>query len=243
MKKKVKFSIITVCFNEVAHIRETCESVVEQSCVDFEWIVIDGASTDGTLEILKEYRDRIEILISEPDSGIYNAMNKGIAGATGQYLIFMNGGDWFADKDVLSLVAMAPKKDFIFGDVLLDQGSKKSISLSPTILSRQYLMTHGIPHQACFFKRTLFEKYGNYDEKFRISSDYELIVRFLYKYHSTFFHISQVVSVMNRDGISCNSNFRKVRKLEAHKIRKKYFSIWYWMLPQAIKWEIRRWLS
>jgi len=84
----MKFSIITVCFNEAAHIRETCESVVEQSCKDFEWIVVDGGSTDGTLKIVEEYRERITVLISESDNGIYHAMNKGIQRANGEYLIF-----------------------------------------------------------------------------------------------------------------------------------------------------------
>ena len=84
----MKFSIITVCFNEVAHIRETCEGVVGQSCEDFEWIVVDGGSMDGTVEILEEYREKITVLISESDNGIYHAMNKGIQRANGEYLIF-----------------------------------------------------------------------------------------------------------------------------------------------------------
>ena len=99
----MKLSVITICYNE-KNIRKTCESIVGQSWQDFEWIVVDGGSTDGTLDVLNEYRDRIDVLISEPDNGIYNAMNKGIARARGEWLNFMNGGDAFCDKTVLEQV-------------------------------------------------------------------------------------------------------------------------------------------
>lgn len=241
MKNLPLFSVITVCRNEAKNIRKTCNSILGQTFDSFEWIVIDGGSMDGTVNILGEYRDRIEVLVSEPDSGIYNAMNKGVARARGEYLVFMNGGDQFSNKDVLLEVSKVPRKDFIFGDVALEIENERTISRSPDILSRHYLMTHGVPHQACYFRRILFEKYGNYDEQFRISSDYELIVRFLYKHQSSFHHISQVLSTVNREGISCDPKYRMARKFEAHRIRKKYYPIGYWFSFQAIKWEIRRW--
>jgi len=101
MKCESKVSIITVCINEAARIRETAESVVGQTYRDFEWIVQDGGSTDGTLDILKEYMSSITVLLSEKDSGVYDAMNKGISRAKGEYCIFMNGGDYFYDHDVI----------------------------------------------------------------------------------------------------------------------------------------------
>ena len=94
------FTIITVCLNIASTIRRTCESIVHQTFQDFQWIVVDGASTDGTLDILKEYSSRINILISEPDKGIYNAMNKGIKLAHGDYLLFLNGGDKIAQDTI-----------------------------------------------------------------------------------------------------------------------------------------------
>ena len=92
----MQLSIVTVCYNE-KDIGRTCESIVSQSCQDFEWIVVDGGSTDGSLEVIKHYKERIDILISEPDNGIYDAMNKGIRLAKGKWINFMNGGDTFAD--------------------------------------------------------------------------------------------------------------------------------------------------
>ena len=96
----MQLSIVTVCYNE-KDIGRTCESIVSQSCQDFEWIVVDGGSTDGSLEVIKHYKERIDILISEPDNGIYDAMNKGIRLAKGKWINFMNGGDTFADNCIV----------------------------------------------------------------------------------------------------------------------------------------------
>lgn len=235
MSPQSLFSIITVCLNEKRNIRRTCESILAQSFTDFEWIVIDGGSTDGTLDVLTEYKSQISCLISEPDAGIYNAMNKGIRYAKGEYLIFMNGGDCFSNPNVLLTVSKAPKVDFIWGDVFKRQ--KKKIKNK---LSRHYLIKHGFPHQACYFKKELFIKHGGYNESLLISADYELIIRFIYKYKASYFYIPKVLALFNRDGISCNKNLRITRKLEAHEIRKKYFSIWYLLSYQAIKWEYRK---
>ena len=132
MESDPLFSIITVCRNEFPKIRATCESICNQSVRNFEWIVIDGASTDGTLDVLDEYRDRIAILVSEPDKGIYNAMNKGIRRAGGEYVVFMNGGDRFMDENVLETVAAAPRKDIISGDLLFD-GGKQTVKTYPDL--------------------------------------------------------------------------------------------------------------
>ena len=114
-----RFSVITVCRNEALNIRATCESIISQGFEDFEWIVIDGASTDGTLDILHEYAENIGVLISEPDTGIYDAMNKGAARAAGEYLIFMNGGDRFASTEALHLASEAPRAQLLYGDLFL----------------------------------------------------------------------------------------------------------------------------
>ena len=100
--KDKKLSVITICYNIKDEIRRTCESIANQTNHDFEWIVVDGGSTDGTVEILNEYKKHIDVFISEPDKGIYNAMNKGIMQAHGEFLNFMNGGDTFADSNVVA---------------------------------------------------------------------------------------------------------------------------------------------
>lgn len=128
----MQLSIVTVCYNE-KDIGRTCESIVSQSCQDFEWIVVDGGSTDGSLEVIKHYKERIDILISEPDNGIYDAMNKGIRLAKGKWINFMNGGDTFADNcivgDFLRFAGDNPAADVIYGDfnrMLPDGGVRKS---------------------------------------------------------------------------------------------------------------------
>ena len=127
MSSPPKFSIITVCRNEAANIRSTCESITQQAFKDYEWIVIDGASTDQTVKILEEFSHNITKLISEPDNGIYDAMNKGIDLAKGEYVVFMNGGDAFATNQALALVSNAPQKDLIYGDLRYDSELGKFI--------------------------------------------------------------------------------------------------------------------
>ena len=104
MRKKPVLSIITICYNIKDEIERTCKSIVNQTWQDFEWIVVDGGSIDGTVEVLKKYQDRMSVLISEPDNGLYNAMNKGIVHAKGEWLNFMNGGDEYAVTDALERV-------------------------------------------------------------------------------------------------------------------------------------------
>jgi glycosyltransferase involved in cell wall biosynthesis len=148
-----KLSIITVCRNIKDTIQRTCESIINQTWQDFEWIVVDGGSTDGTVEILKRYKDRIDILISEPDNGIYNAMNKGIKIATGEYLNFMNGGDSFYDNGVLEKVFKNKEysADILYGwqYFKVENNFRKFTEQ----LTKEKLCSTGIGHQAEFIKK------------------------------------------------------------------------------------------
>ena len=122
-----KFTIVTVCLNEVQNIGRTCESICSQTFGEYEWIVIDGQSTDGTLDVLSEYEHRISCLVSEPDSGIYDAMNKGIRLAKGEYLLFLNAGDYFSDNNALEAVSCAPDGDILYGDLLCVSENDESL--------------------------------------------------------------------------------------------------------------------
>jgi len=216
-------SIITVCRNEAASIRVTCESVCSQSFDNFEWIVIDGASTDGTIEILEEYRDRIDCLISEPDTGIYNAMNKGITRASGKYFVFMNGGDAFSYRGVLAAVASAPQAEIIYGDIAF-AGQSSEVKHFPNVLREGYLLENMMPHQASFIQRKLFEQYGLYDESYRVAGDYEFFVRMIEVHGVSSTRIARVLSLFDNDGISSRAKFRALRKKENHRVRCLYFS-------------------
>ncbi len=234
----MKFSIITVCLNEADSICETCESICSQTCSDFEWIIIDGHSTDGTLDILAEYKSRISCLVSTPDAGIYNAMNKGIQRASGEYLLFLNAGDSLVDASVLQRVAQAPRKDVVFGDVVIKSEQGCETLAYPDRLEKLFLLKKMICHQAVFCKRELLLRHGAFDERFKITADYDLLVRLLYLHKSTYFHVSCPVSIYKANGMSSLKKYRLLRKKEGHEIRKKYFP-WYRYGLRGLKEELR----
>jgi len=219
---KSKFSIITICYNEESGIRRTCDSIVGQTLSDCQWIVIDGGSSDKTLEILSEYESSIDVLVSESDAGIYDAMNKGIERASGEYLIFMNGGDAFASDQALAWVAASPQKDLIYGDIFFDKVGGE-LATYPDIMSAGYLLKKMVPHQGTFYRRSLFEKFGKYDTSYRIAADYDLYVRLLEVGKVDSFHLNKPLAVFDLNGISNNSDYRSVRKQENHLVRMKYF--------------------
>ena len=202
-----KLTVITVCRNE-QNIERTCRSVVSQTWQDFEWIVVDGASTDGTLEILEKYKDRIDVFVSEPDSGIYNAMNKGIRLAHGEFLNFMNGGDEFASARTLETVFREPENSYdkygiIFGDAITENNGVKRLISFPRkrALSRLVVEGFSINHQSAFIRRDLFQKFGFYDESYRIAADYKMwLVCALKKIR--FLNLEFPVCIFNLDGIS-----------------------------------------
>ena len=175
----MKYSIITVNFNNKEGLRKTIESVIHQTFRDFEYIVIDGGSTDGSVDVLKDYDAQIDYWVSEPDGGIYQGMNKGIKKATGEYLNFMNSGDCFYNNDVLAKIANSNfDADLIIGkDYWYNPKTGKDFA---TILPRKldmYTFYKGsLPHQSTFFKRVLFSK-TQYDETLRVVSDWKFYIK------------------------------------------------------------------
>lgn len=174
-------SIITVCRNEASGIRRTAESIVSQKLQDFEWIVIDGASTDETVDILQDYRTRINHFVSEPDGGIYDAMNKGARMASGEYLIFLNGGDNFYNTEVISACVPHLKyADILHGGcrvVYPDGKLNKSIQYKDEEITPRMLAYRALPHPSVFFRRILFERLGGFRLSFPIIADKEIICR------------------------------------------------------------------
>lgn len=166
----MKYSIITINLNNKVGLEKTIESVIGQNCRDFEYIIIDGGSTDGSLEIIGKYADKINYWVSEPDEGIYNAMNKGILKAQGEYLNFMNSGDCFHSLMVLSDVWNSQKgEDMLIGGCMNPE-TKEVHMFGQGPVSLLYLMKNTINHQATFYRRELFDK-RLYDESYHIQSD------------------------------------------------------------------------
>ena len=224
MKKKMPtLTIITICYNIKDEIERTCESIVNQTWQDFEWIVVDGGSTDGTVDILKKYAYRIDKLISEKDKGIYNAMNKGIKLAHGEWLSFMNGGDCFAARDVLEKVFAGKEydADVLYGNVkMFRTDGSIYIRTYPDKLSKRFFYKDIINHQASFIKRDLFNKYGLYNENYRIVSDWEKWIIFAY-HKCKYEHLNMIITNFWRNGIG--SVMTKSHLAERADVHYKYY--------------------
>lgn len=209
----MKISIITACYNNQKTIRDTIQSLIEQTHKDIEYIVIDGGSTDGTVDIIKEFSVYISYWISEKDSGIYEALNKGIKKATGDIIGILNADDFYASKNILHIVEqtfLKEKCDVMWGNVYY------VLKDNPSIIFRKWISTAynyskfkygwAPPHTAFFVMRSLYEKYGVFNTKFRIAADYELMLRFLEKYKVSSYYVPEFFIKMRLGGVS-NKNF------------------------------------
>ena len=221
-------SIITINYNNAKGLETTLESVHNQKNKDYELIIIDGNSTDHSLAIIDKYESIVTYSCSEKDNGVYDAMNKGIKKATGDFLIFMNSGDSFYDTNTLAIFSdlkiLHPKFDIIYGDVnAVDLTVQKKI-IQPKKLNLFYFIDHTLNHQATFIKRGLFEKQGLYSLEYKISSDYEFFLKAFLANPITFIHHDFTVCNFQLDGMSQNPiNFDDVTK-ERLVIQKKHIS-------------------
>jgi glycosyltransferase involved in cell wall biosynthesis len=220
----MNLSIITVNLNNAAGLRKTIESVVKQSFSDFEYIVIDGGSTEVSKEVIEGYNDKIEYWISEKDTGIYNAMNKGIRRATGEYCLFLNSGDFLVNEDVLKAVFMQSfSEDIVVGDCFISQDGEIIFRATPPdAISFSAFYTATIPHQSAFIKRSLFEKYGYYSEQYRIHSDLEFFIKTLIVNNCSYRHLTVTVSDYNMEGISGREENKAISIMEGDEILRSH---------------------
>lgn len=198
------YSIITVNYNNKEGLRRTIESVVNQSYRNYEFIVIDGGSTDGSAELLKEYDKQITYWVSEKDNGIYNAMNKGIAKATGDYLNFMNSGDCFFASNVLENVAnYQSAADFIVGkDYHFNKKLQKGhTSVQPPRTTMIHFFMATLDHQSTFIKRELFDN-SPYDESHRLVSDWIFYIEKIVKENKRVQFIPDIICRREEGGLS-----------------------------------------
>lgn len=234
--RQIKFSIITVVYNGAATIERTIKSVMAQNYKNVEYIVIDGQSTDGTLDILREYSDHIDCLVSEPDGGIYDAMNKGVALATGDVVAFLNSDDWYAEG-ALEYVAKQFRDEalqILFACVYWVYGQKFSKSnIKSSSNWDNKLKGINCCHQGVFAKRDLFERYGNFDTKYRIIADYDWLVRVMehkvnymaVDYATTYYSTTGVSSIEKETTTLEHERWeleRACSETEAEKIKKHY---------------------
>ena len=220
-----KLSVITINYNNKSGLEKTIQSLFSQTFTDFEYIVIDGGSTDGSIDIINKYSNKITYWVSEKDNGIYDALNKGIAKSTGEYCYFLNSGDYLSNKDVFDNVFKnKPSEDIIYGDVSMEMdGIITGHKLHPDKLSTFYLLTEVIAHQAQFIKRDLFQKFGNYDLKYKIVSDYELFVRMFFKHTISTRHVPIDIAVFDLSGLSNRKEQLAQINVERNTIHNIYF--------------------
>ncbi|WP_430447031.1 MAG: glycosyltransferase family 2 protein [Pseudomonas piscis] len=206
----MKISIITVCFNSATTIKDTIESVLSQDYADIEYVVVDGGSTDGTQAIVESYGQRVSKFVSERDKGIYDAMNKGVALATGDVIGILNSDDFYEGRGVISSVVKAfelcPDSDIVFGDVVFVNSNNlqkvtrlyRGKNFAPWKLRFGWMP----PHPASFICRTAYQRVGMYSLKYKISADYEFFVRFFLTHRLRYSYLGQVLVRMRSGGAS-----------------------------------------
>lgn len=222
-----QLSIITINYNDAPGLRKTIESVISQTSNDFEYIVIDGGSTDGSTKVIKEYQDHITYWVSEADKGIYNAMNKGINAAKGEYCQFLNSGDILVGPDVVEMMLNdMPECSILIGNmfkvmpngkVLCDKGLENK---TPGL----YTFYRGtLNHSPAYIKRELFEKYGSYDENFHIVADWKWYLIAVGLNNEKVCYRDINVNRFDMGGIS-NTN-RELEKEERRRVLEKYLPV------------------
>lgn len=213
----MKVSIITTCYNREATIKGAIESVLAQDYHDIEYIVVDGASEDSSLSIINEYQDRIAKIVSEPDHGMYEAINKGIRMATGDIIGLVHSDDFLYDSHVVSDIVRefnCSGADFIYGDgIYVDAGEINRMvrNWRGGGFHRWKVRCGWLPlHPTCYIRRDVMMREGLYDESYKISADSDLLVRYLYKANLKVHYMKRLIIRMRMGGLSTDSKKRKM---------------------------------
>ena len=214
----MKISVITICHNSEKHIAHTIQSVLSQTHRDIEYIIVDGNSADDTISIIKSFGTGISKWVSEPDQGLYDALNKGVKMATGDVIGFLHSDDFFANSEVLSKVAGLFEKentDSVYGDIqYVDQDDIRKLLTNRkygTCRLWKFRLGWAPPHPTFYVKKENYEKYGAFDTSFDIAADYDCILRFLVKHKIRASYIPEVMVRMRVGGVS-NRTMKNVRK-------------------------------
>jgi glycosyltransferase involved in cell wall biosynthesis len=207
----MKLSIITINYNNAADLIKTINSVLAQSWTNYEFIIIDGGSTDGSVDEIKAVADKLSYWISESDRGVFHAMNKGIKEAKGEYLLMLNSGDYLFDSTVLESCFgdQQYQADILYGDVYRQADGKIfDQSIFPEQLTFGFLRRGALSHQATFIKRYLHDLVGLYDETLKYCSDWKFIILAICRYNISAQHMPFFVAICDCGGLTCNpSNF------------------------------------
>ena len=205
----MKVSIITVVYNNQSTIDYAIRSVLSQDYPNIEYIVVDGNSTDATVEKIQNYKKNITHFISEPDKGIYDAMNKGLKLATGDIIGILNSDDFYADNNIISSIVnefQEKKIDLVFGDIVFVKPENLNkitrYYSSDNFHPRKFAWGWMPAHPSCFLKQEIYKKYGYFKTDYKIAADYEIITRFMAKYGISYSYIPKVFVKMRTGGVS-----------------------------------------
>lgn len=221
----MRLSIITINYNNKQGLQETIDSVVSQTYKDIEWIIIDGGSTDGSRELIEENAQYFTYWCSEPDKGIYNAMNKGIGQATGEYCLFLNSGDSLYSAHTLENVLKEKyTQDFVYGYLINKENMKRKACFARENLTAADFFKSSLPHQATFMRKDVFDRYGLYDESCTIVSDWKFFLKTIVFENASIKYIDQPIAIFDNTGISSQKN-KKLRVAEYERTLKELFPL------------------
>lgn len=221
----LKLSIITINYNNLEGLKTTIGSVVNQTWKEFEYIVVDGGSTDGSAAYIQSQSEHIDYWVSEADKGIYSAMNKGVVKASGEYVLFLNSGDHLFSEDVLRQNFMyLVDKDIIYFNLQVIGANETYVKKYPENLSFSYFIQDSLPHPATFIKKKTFYSTNLYDENLIIVSDWKFFLDAVCKYNLSYSRINNTLSTFYLNGISSlNSNSELIFQEKEKVLNQEYY--------------------
>ena len=216
-----KLTIITINYNNASGLERTLSSIREQELEHVEYVIIDGGSKDNSVSLIEANRDIIDFWVSEPDKGVYDAMNKGIEKANGEYILFLNSGDHFYNNSSLQehLVHMADE-DIICFNINTIHGEVTKIKEHPKQMTFDYLFNDTLAHQSTLIKRTLFKKVGHYDTSLKIVADWKFFVDAIVKHGASYKSVPSILTTYYLDGMSATAKGTNIRKSERRNVLK-----------------------
>nr|WP_315164845.1 glycosyltransferase family 2 protein [uncultured Flavobacterium sp.] len=224
-----KLSIITINYNNFEGLKRTIESVVNQTWQEFEYLVIDGGSTDGSAAYIESKSEHIDYWVSEPDQGVYYAMNKGIKVATGKYLLFLNSGDILNNDNVLLALKKSLLLDMniVYGDLwIVGEQGKGFRNRYPDFIDFPFLKQTSLGHPSTFIKKELFQTYGLYRTDLKIVSDWAFFVKVLCRHNVSHLQIDHIIATFYEGGLSTASVYHQQHIEERKKVLKENFDIY-----------------
>jgi len=224
----MKISIITVNLNNLRGLKKTFSSVQAQNYLGFEHLLIDGDSEDGSKEFINANLDKISFSVSEPDRGVYDAMNKGISKSKGSYLLFLNSGDYFVNENSLQvLLDNSNGEDLVYGDLVVINDGVENLKTYPNKLNIRYFFRESLPHPATLISRNCLIQVGMYDTELRLVSDWKFFFLAVVKGNVSYKHVPFPVSVFLFDGMSSQDKFKDLQLSERNLVINKHFGVFF----------------